>query len=79
MRCGLELNEGVTAMRYVEWVSMVLKTAKASENIRTRLVGLPIPGLRDRLQVTLADADAIGDAVYDLEVKKMGKGCSKEN
>jgi hypothetical protein len=54
-------------MLYAEWVPKVLETVKDSEDTRTRLVGFPVPALREPLGIDLADVDAIEDAVYDLQ------------
>jgi hypothetical protein len=55
-------------MSYLQWVQAVLKALSEAETVRTRLVGLAIPALREPLGMDLADVDAIEDAVYDLEV-----------
>lgn len=54
-------------MLYTQWVRNVLRAMAESQNVRTRVVGLPASGLRDTLGVDLSDADAIEDALYDLE------------
>jgi hypothetical protein len=54
-------------MLYAEWVPKVLETVKDCEDNRTRLVGFPVPALREPLGIDLADVDAIEDAVYDLQ------------
>ena len=59
--------EGMATMLYTEWISNVLNAARSCENVRTRLVGLPVPALREPLVIADADIDAIEDAVYDLE------------
>lgn len=65
-------------MLYTEWTSSVLNAAKQTESsARVRLVGAPIPALRHPLHIGEADIDAIGDAVYDLEV--LGLARSRAN
>lgn len=54
-------------MLYTQWVQRVLEAMVASENTRTRLVGIPAAALREPLSLPLSDVDAITDAVYELE------------
>ena len=55
-------------MRYADWVPAVLSAASQCENNRTRLLGVPVPALRESLHIADDNVDAIEDAVYDLEV-----------
>lgn len=54
-------------MLYTEWVQKVLDGTHASENIRTRLVGIHATALRETLGMHLEDVDAIEDALGDLD------------